>query len=249
MSELAALPPAAWIVAPFVIVLAYTVFGLTGFGSAAVAVSILAHFLPIAFLVPAIAVLDLVSSIVLGTVHREHIDRGEMRRLLPLMFVGIALGVTLLVKLPEAPLRAAMGAFAVAMGAHAILNPVLHRRISGWWSVPAGLVGGAFGAVFGAGGPVYAVYLSGRLAHKGEVRATVAGIISVSAFTRVFAYAVAGLYHLALLAAAAVFAPFAWLGLRLGSRIHTGLTTEQMRRAVGAVLVLSGAILLVRTFL
>lgn len=249
MSELAALPPWLWVIAPLVIVLAYTVFGLTGFGSAAVAVSILAHFLPLAFLVPAIAMLDLASSVFLGTVTREHIDRGEMRRLLPLMFVGIALGVTLLVKLPEAPLRAAMGFFAVAMGAHAIANPVLHRRISPWWSVPAGLVGGGFGAVFGAGGPVYAVYLSGRLAHKNEVRSTVAGIISVSAFTRVAAYAVAGLYHLALFAAAAALAPFAWLGLRLGSRIHTGLTTEQMRRSVGAVLVLSGLVLLARTFL
>ena len=40
-----------YVLAPFVIVLAYTVFGLSGFGSTVISVPILAHWLPVSYLV------------------------------------------------------------------------------------------------------------------------------------------------------------------------------------------------------
>ena len=36
---------------------------------------------------------------------------------------------------------------------------------------------------------------------------------------------------------ALVLAPFVWIGLKIGNRIHVGLTQEQMRRVVGAIVV------------
>jgi uncharacterized membrane protein YfcA len=46
-----------------------------------------------------------------------------------------------------------------------------------------------------------------------------------------------------------MLAPIAWGGLRLGSRIHLGLTQEQMRRVIGVLLILTGTTLLLRTLL
>ncbi len=83
---------------------------------------------------------------------------------------------------------------------------------------------------------------------KDEIRATVSALISISAFTRAVIYGVTGLLHTMTFAGAALLSPFVWLGLRLGHRIHLGLTQEQMRRAVGSLLVLSGVSLLVRAF-
>jgi len=57
------------------------------------------------------------------------------------------------------------------------------------------------------------------------------------------------LLHLAIFAGTVVLAPFVWIGLKIGSRIHTGLTQEQMRRVVGILIVLTGASLLVRIVL
>ena len=126
----------------------------------------------------------------------------------------------------------------------------MNRTISRWWSVPAGIVGGAVATVFGAGGPIYSVYLSGRLHDKSAIRATISSLISISAFTRAVIYAVTGLLlHLAILAGAVLLSPFVWLGLTLGNRIHVGLTQEQMRRAVGALLMITGTSLLARAFL
>src|SRR5258708_34958731 len=57
-------PLSPWLprVAPAVIVVAYTVFGLSGFGSTLVSVPILAHFLPVSYLVTLMALLDLASA-------------------------------------------------------------------------------------------------------------------------------------------------------------------------------------------
>ena len=43
-----------------------------------------------------------------------------------------------------------------------------------------------------------------------------------------------------------VLAPFVWIGLKVGTRIHVSLSQQQMRRAIGALLVLTGGSLLVR---
>ena len=247
MIDTAQLSPWLFVVAPFVIIVAYTVFGLSGFGSTVISVPILAHFLPVSYLVPLMALLDLASAIFIGTTGREHLSKEELKRLVPWMFVGFAIGATVLVGVPDRYLRVALGVFAATVGVHGILNPVLHRTISKLWSIPAGVAGGAIATMFGAGGPIYATYLSGRLKDKSQVRSTISTLISISAFSRAVVYAVTGLLlHLTILAGGLILAPFVWLGLRIGQRIHVGLTQEQMRRAVGALLVLTGLSLLVR---
>lgn len=248
--DLAALSPWFWVVAPLVVVLAYTVFGLSGFGSTIISVPILAHFLPLGFLVPLMAVLDMVCAGFIGRANREHVSRPELKRIVPLMFVGFVLGVTVLVGAPDRWLRAALGVFAVGVGFYSIANPTVSRAISAWWVVPTGLVGGSLSTIFGAGGPVYAAYLSGRLRDKDGIRSTVSTIISISAFSRVIVYAVSGLLlKMSIFLSLAFIAPFAWIGIKLGGRIHVGLTQEQMRRVVGGVLVLTGASLLARSLL
>ena len=246
----AQLSPWLLLVAPLVIVVAYTVFGLSGFGSTVISVPILAHFLPVAYLVPLMALLDLASAAWIGGSNREHVSRAEVKRIIPFMFVGFVIGVTVLTGVPDKYLRVALGVFAAAVGIHGILNSTPRGRISPWWSVPAGLVGGAVATIFGAGGPIYATYLNGRLDDKSQIRSTMGMLISISAFSRAALYAIGGLLlHAAILVGGLVLSPFVWLGLRIGSRIHVGLTQVQMRRAVGCVLVATGGSLLVRALL
>jgi hypothetical protein len=245
--EIPDLSPWLLLVAPLVIVAGYTVFGLSGFGSTVISVPILAHFLPVSYLVPMMALLDLASATFMGTAGREQVSKAEMKRIIPFMFVGFVVGTTVLIGVPDAYLRTALGIFAMAVGLYSIFNPTLHHIISSWWSVPAGIIGGAIATVFGAGGPIYATYLSGRLTDKTEIRSTMSALISISAFTRALMYAIAGLLiHALILGGALLLSPFAWAGLKLGHRIHVGLTQQQMRRAVGVLLVLTGGSLLVR---
>jgi hypothetical protein len=249
MIDIHNLSPWLFLVAPLVVIVAYTVFGLSGFGSTVISVPILAHFVPVSYLVPLMALLDLVSAIVVGTAGREHLSKEELKRLIPWMFVGFVIGATALVGIPDRYLRAALGLFAAVIGIYSIVNPTLTRTISKLWSIPAGIAGGAIATVFGAGGPIYATYLSGRLRDKSQVRATISTLISISAFSRAVVYAVSGLLlHMTILAGGVVLAPFVWLGLKIGHRIHVGLTQEQMRRAVGTLVLLTGLSLLARAY-
>ena len=239
--------PWLYVIAPLVIVGAYTVFGLSGFGSTLISVPILAHFLPISFLVPLMVLLDLASAALLGTSGREHIAVPELKRIIPFMFVGFVVGVTALVRVPDEYLRPALGIFTMAIGLNSIVNPRLHKIISPWWCIPTGIAGGAVATIFGAGGPIYATYLSGRLQDKTEIRSTMGALISISAFTRAIVYAVAGLLlHAAIFIGGLVLAPFVLIGLKLGHRVHLGLTQEQMRRTVGVIVLVTGASLLTR---
>jgi uncharacterized membrane protein YfcA len=243
------LSPWLLLLAPVVIVIAYTVFGLSGFGSTVISVPILAHFLPVSYLVPLMALLDMASATIMGTQGREHVAKDEIKRIIPFMFVGFAIGATVLVGVPDKYLRLALGLFAVGMGLYSIMNPVVARKFSTWWSIPVGIVGGSIATIFGAGGPIYATYLSGRLDDKTVIRSTMSALIAISAFSRALVYVVSGLIlHAAIFAGFVVLAPFVWVGLKVGHRIHTGLTQQQMRRAIGTLLVLTGGSLLVRAF-
>ena len=250
MSEWAELPLAFWFAAPVVILFAYTVFGMTGFGSTMIAVPILANWVPLATLVPVLVVSDIASALFVGGANRQHVSKPELKRLLPFLVAGLALGVTALVNAPQKPLAVALGLFSLVAGLATVLNPVPRGRISAWWCVPAGLTAGTFAAIFGVGGPVYVAYFTGRLQDKDAIRATISTVISISASLRGVFYLVAGLVLKAGVLAGIVFvAPFAILGVRLGSRIHTSLTQAQARRAIGLLLVAAGGVLLARTLL
>jgi len=250
MIDYAHLSPWLLVVAPLAVVLGYTVFGLSGFGSTAITVPILAHYLPVSYLVPLMALIDCAVSSIVGGTNREHVSKAELKWMIPVMFGGFAIGATVLVKVPDEYLRTALGIFAIAIGGYSIANPTVHRRISRLWVIPVGLVGGAVATVFGAGGPIYATYLSARLGDKAQVRASTSALISISAFSRAVIYAVSGLLlHVAVGLGALVLAPFVWAGLALGTRIHVGLSQQQMRRVVGGLLVFTGLSLLWRLVL
>ncbi len=250
MIDTAHLSPWIYLAAPVVVIVAYTVFGLSGFGSTMVSVPILAHFLPVSYLVPLMALLDLISAMMIGSSSREHLSKEELKRLVPWMLLGFVIGVTVLVHVPDVYLRVALGIFAACIGAYSIVNPTLHKTISKFWAIPAGIIGGAVGTIFGAGGPIYATYMSGRLRDKSQIRATLSTLISISAFSRAIVYAVGGLLlHTTIFMGGALLTPFAWIGIKIGHRIHLGLAQEQMRRAVGALVLLTGLSLLARVAL
>lgn len=202
---------------------------------------LLAHFLPLQFVVPFVLVLDFTASIVLGGKTREQIDWNELKPLLPFGAAGVLLGVTLLIRMPREPLLIGLGLFVLAFGVRTLLNIHGEKPISRLWAVPAGLTGGTVGALFGTGGPPYIIYLSHRLKDKAKLRATFSALFIFDGGLRLVSFLIAGLLlqngmFTALLAALPIMA----LGLYLGHRVHLGISSQQMLRLVGALLIGSG---------
>lgn len=229
------------------ILVAYVVFGATGFGSSIVSVPLLAHFLPLTFVVPIACVLDLGASMLTGVRRMRQVERGEIGRLLIPMVIGIALGVTLLVHLPANAMLFGLGAFVGAYGVYSLFQRGPWSAIAPGWSIPVGLGGGAFSALFGTGGPVYVIFLSGRIADKTVLRATVATVIAVSAFLRFATFAATGFFRQSGLVTLCMFLlPSMLLGLWLGNHAHHRLPRERIVQLISVLLILNGLTLLLR---
>jgi uncharacterized membrane protein YfcA len=230
-----------------IIAFAYTVMGVTGFGSSITAMPLLVLLVPLRVAVPLMLVFDLVSSLLLGLRNRRHIALREGARLLPFMLAGMAIGVLALVKAPERVLLVVLGLFILGFAAWSLLVRGRPRPLAPGWAFPFGTVGGIFTALFGTGGPFYTIYLTRRLDDKLALRATISGVLMFSAVARLLLFSSAGLYKQdALPLLAALLLPFALGGLYLGNRLHQWLPAERIKQAIWVVLIAGGASLVLR---
>ena len=158
---------------------AYFIRGITGFGSGLISVPLLALSQPLHFAIPLVLALDFTASVVLGSTNNKKADWSEIKILLPAGMIGACIGAFALLNLPTNPILVALGAFTMFFGFRNIygLQPV--GRLSRAWAIPAGLAGGGAGALFGAGSPPYIMYLTRRLVDKGAVRATFSWLIAI----------------------------------------------------------------------
>jgi uncharacterized membrane protein YfcA len=244
-----AIPSETLIVAGLVIFVGYTVFGATGFGASPITIPVLVHVLPLTFVLPLAALLDLGSGLALSLHTRRQADTRELLALIPFTLVGLTLGVTLLVRLPRDATVLALGLFVCVYALHVMLRRGATRRLSRGWAAPAGILGGIVGALFGMGGPPYVVYITGRIADPAAQRATISQMVILNVGLRVAAFGIAGLLRSRPLWIALIFLlPVAWAGVWVGNRAHVTVAPALMARLIGAALFLTGATLIVRTF-
>lgn len=237
--------PEHYLVAAAILLGAYFIRGITGFGSGLIAIPLLAHFLPLSFVVPMMLVLDLTASVALTRHTRLQVHWDEIRSLILPSVAGILAGSTLLVKLPHAPLLTGLACFVIFFGLRYLFNVHGERPVSRWWSVPTGLSGGLIGALFGTGGPPYVIYLSHRLHDKSRLRGTLSGLFMLEGTLRLATFLFMGLFAQPQLPQAILLSlPLLALGLLLGHRIHTCVTRRQQLAIIGVLLLVSGASLL-----
>jgi hypothetical protein len=223
-----------------ILLAAYFIRGITGFGSGLISVPLLALFLPLKFVVPLILLLDFTASIVIGGFNFKRVKWDEVGVLIPFGIVGVILGTSLLVNLPPEPMLIALAGFVFIFAMRSLLNLHGDKLISRGWAVPASLTGGTVGALFGTGGPPYVIYLSHRIRDKSDLRATFSALFFTEGLTRIVSFLVAGL----LMTASVWVAFFAALplvlgALYLGGRVHVGIGPAQMARLVGVLLLVS----------
>jgi len=232
-----------------ILLAAYFIRGITGFGSGLIAVPLLALFLPLQFVVPLVLLLDFTASLVLGGVHFRHVQWGEVSILIPLSLVGVALGTSLLVSLPQAPMLIALALFVFAFALRSLLNLHGDKPVSRWWALPASFTGGTVGGLFGTGGPPYVIYLTHRIRDKGQLRATLSALFFIEGLTRIASFLIVGLLLTTeIWTAFAAALPLVLGALYLGGRAHVGMSPVRMTRLIGGLLLVSSLSLAIKAF-
>lgn len=235
------------LVAEPTLVVAYVVFGMVGFGTTLVSAPVLAHVLPVSTVIPALALTDFIASCTNGLRLGASVARGELLRLVPAMFLGSALGAYILFAVPVDTLMLLLGVFIVLYALYSLRRRPPRPAIDPRWAWWFGGAGGVLSALFGAGGWVYAIYLSRRLTEPQQIRATQNAVLTVSSFIRVGLFTAAGRYFdLSLLLLVLVLLPAMALGLYLGHRITLRLSRERFLRVLYLALLCTGGSLLAR---
>lgn len=231
--------------AALVVLLAYVVRGLAGFGSGLIAVPLLSMVAPVSAVVPVLSSLDYVGSAGQSVRNLGRVAWRELLMLMPFSFVGVVIGVLFLRSAPTTVLSRALGAFVIVYAVYQLLPvpPLSGSRLA---AIVCGLLGGLVGTLFGTGGPFFVIYFTLRRLDKTAFRATFATNFLIDGGLRLTGYAFAGLLGRDTLVWFAAGLPLMVAGFYIGSRLHVGLTQPDFARLVSVILLASGTALLLR---
>jgi uncharacterized protein len=241
--------PPSFVIASFIILCAFFIFGVSGFGSSIVAVPLLVQLYPLKVVVPIMVLVDIFASLYIGRKSSNDANIEELKWLFPFSLIGLVVGIVLLTKAPSEPLLLLLGGFAATNGVRVLLqrNKELIEPINKWWAAPFGFLGGVFTALFATGGPLYVSYFGLRINDPKVLRATMAFTLFILQFLRLALMVVTGLIlSWPVFGLAASLLPVAFLGIWFGTHVHTKLSNAKMRVAYGSILLFSGVILLFR---
>ena len=228
-----------------IILIAYLVRGICGFGSGLIAIPILSLMLPLKVAVPLVVMLDYLASAGQGISLRQSIQWGEISRLIIPALIGVSAGLLIFHNADADLLPRFLGGFIVLFALYSLWGPEM-PRVSSWWAVPAAVCGGTVGTLFGTGGPFYVSYLKARQLDKTALRATFACIFLLDGTARITGYLGTAVVDIQLLVLMATMLPVMILSMYLGGKIHTNLSAEVFTRGISILLLASGASLMLR---
>ena len=226
---------------------AYFVRGITGFGSALVAVPLLSLLLPVTVVVPVVILLDYLSSLSHGVHHRKQVLWREIFPLTPFTLMGIVTALYLMKTVEPGALTLALGIFVMLYALYSLLQ-IKPQQGSRLWAVPLGFLAGLVGTTFGTGGPFVVIYLPLRQLDKLTFRGTSAVIFLIDGGMRLVGYTLSGFFNQDLLLWTLLSIPLAVVGMWGGGQIHIGLSQQRFVQIVSVVLLASGSALLLKSW-
>ncbi len=225
--------------------LAGFVQGLTGFGSALVAIPLLTMFLDLPVAVAVSILCGILLNAQVGWTYRRFADRERLRPLFIGAVPGVVVGVLLLRSVPGDMMKSAMGCFLMLYAVYGLFfEKVRLQGVSPRWGYLAGFGTGAIGAAFSAGGPPTVVYTALTGWPKDVIKATLAYFFLAVCLVVSLAHALSGMWSWKVLGLFAACAPTVWFGTRMGIRFSTGMSERTYRKLLFVMLAIMGAMML-----
>ncbi len=225
--------------------LAFFAQSVTGFGAVLIALTLGALVFPLQQLVPVMIALTFPHSFYLLSRYHPHVDWPLLlREILPLMLLGLPVGILLARHLPEAALQWLLGIIVLLVAGRELFRLLRDRATAVPVSMPRFYAWtGAAGAVqgmFGTGGPLLVYGLSRHGLEKGAFRATLLVLWPTlnAALMGYFLYA--GRWT------AWSTTTFLWMlpplavGIVLGDFLHHRISERQFNLVLQGLLLLSG---------
>jgi len=237
---------AAWVAGALVVFVASFVMGLTGFGIALVAMAFLPYLMTPADAIVLLTIYAFVFSLVVVVQLRRDLTPRALVDLTAGSLVGTLPGVWLLASLDVSVLNRLIGAVLVLVVALE-LRRALPERLSGrGWGLGVGFLAGLVGGAVGTPGPPVIIYATTQGWSPRTMKANIMGFFVLNQGAILLGYWWAGLLTATVLTLTVTMALPALAGLLAGVALFGRLDPVRFRRAVFALLLVSGLVLLIR---
>ncbi len=218
-----------------------------GFGDAVVAMPLLAMAIGLRTATPLVAFVGPTISLLILARNWRRIEVKAAGRLIPATLLGIPFGVYGLARLPEAPLKTALGFIILAYGLFGLARPGTRiKRERAWFPWLVGWSAGILGGAYNTNGPPVVAYGMLRGWPPESFRATLQGYFLPTGLAILAGHGFAGLWTGAVLRSYLLALPAIVLGVILGGRLHRKLTHAIFVKLVYASLALMGVVMLLR---
>ncbi len=232
------------------IVVGVLVKAITGMGFPLVAIPVISVFVSVQDAVCVIALPNAVMNLVLCWRARRH--AGETRDLWALGITGILgalIGTALLLRIAEEPLMVGLALTVFGYVAHTVRSPEasLSPETARRWSPAMGFAAGVTHGAVGISGPLVASWIHAYRLPPNAFVFSVTLLFLLSGGTQLAVLVSSGMLAGTRLWIALAAIPLVLVLIPVGARLRGGLASERFDRAVLAVLLLSGASLVVRS--
>ena len=218
-----------------------------GFGDAVVAMPLLAMVLGLRTATPLVAFVGPTISILILARDWRRVEFGTAGRLIAATLLGIPVGIFGLARLPEAPLKIALGILILLYGLFGLARPgtrLGRERAAFPWIV--GWSAGVLGGAYNTNGPPIVAYGMLRGWPPESFRATLQGYFLPTGLAILAGHGLAGLWTGTVLKSYLFSLPAIVLGVLLGGLLNRKLTHAVFAKLVYASLAAMGAALLIR---
>lgn len=214
--------------------------GITGFGSALVAMPLLALFLELHAAAALVALLSLAVNVALLLPVRRELPWRAVALLLAGSTAGIPAGVLFLSGADPRLARAGLGAALVLTSAALLAGRRLRVAPGPGAALAAGALAGLLGGAFNVNGPVAVLYAAARGWDKRLTHAALQLYFFASGLAIVALHGAAGITSRGVLAAAALALPFLAAGSLAGWSVHRRVSEERFRAFLLLALLVAG---------
>jgi uncharacterized membrane protein YfcA len=218
-----------------------------GFGDAVVAMPILAMALGVRTATPLVAFVGPTISLLILAGSWRRVEFKAAGRLVAATLLGIPVGVYGLARLPEAPLKIALGSIILLYGLFGLVRPPARIETEkAWMPWALGVSAGVLGGAYNTNGPPVVAYGMLRGWPPESFRATLQGYFLPAGLAILAGHGLAGLWTPEVLKSYVHALPAIVLGVALGGLLNKKLTGPLFVRIVYASLALMGAAMLLR---
>lgn len=218
-----------------------------GFGDAVVAMPLLAMVLGLRTATPLVAFVGPTISILILARDWRRVEFKTAGRLIAATLLGIPVGIYGLARLPEAPLKVALGFVILLYGLFGLARPgtrLEHEKKGFPWII--GWSAGVLGGAYNTNGPPIVAYGMLRGWPTESFRATLQGYFLPTGLAILAGHGLAGLWTGTVLRSYLYALPAIVLGVLLGGLLNKNLSHSVFTKLVYASLAVMGAVLLLR---